>query len=43
MLDEGRVSEIGKHDELLANPNSQYARLYAMQLFGATETEESDL
>lgn len=43
VLDEGRVSEIGKHDELLANPNSQYARLYAMQLFGATETEESDL
>ena len=43
VLDEGRVSEIGKHDELLANPNSQYARLYAMQLFGSTETEESDL
>ena len=38
VLDEGRVCEIGKHDELLANPNSQYARLYAMQLFGSTET-----
>ena len=43
VLDEGRVSEIGKHDELLANPNSQYTRLYAMQLFGATETEQSGL
>lgn len=39
VLDEGRVCEIGQHDELLANPNSQYARLYAMQLFGSTETD----
>jgi subfamily B ATP-binding cassette protein MsbA len=39
VLDEGRVCEIGKHDELLANPDSQYARLYAMQLFGSTETD----
>ena len=39
VLDEGRVCEIGRHDELLANPNSQYARLYAMQLFGSTETD----
>ena len=39
VLDEGRVCEIGQHDELLANPNSQYARLYAMQLFGSTEID----
>lgn len=39
VLDEGRVCEIGQHDELLANSNSQYARLYAMQLFGSTETD----
>ena len=43
VLDEGRVSEIGQHDELLANPNSQYARLYAMQLFGSTETDKNVL
>jgi subfamily B ATP-binding cassette protein MsbA len=42
VLDEGRVCEIGQHDELLANPNSQYARLYAMQLFGSTETEQKN-
>ena len=42
VLDEGRVCEIGQHDELLANPNSQYARLYAMQLFGSTDTEQKN-
>ncbi len=41
VLHEGRVREIGRHDELLANPESQYARLYAMQLFDKTLTEAS--
>ena len=42
VLDDGRVCEIGQHDELLANPNSQYARLYAMQLFGSTDAEQKN-
>jgi hypothetical protein len=28
------VAEIGRHDELLANPQSVYAKLYALQAFG---------
>ena len=33
VLDDGRVREIGRHDELLAKPGSLYAKLYSMQLF----------
>ena len=33
VLDDGRVTEIGRHDELLATPGSLYAKLYALQLF----------
>jgi len=33
-LERGRVAEIGRHDELLANPQSVYAKLYALQAFG---------
>ena len=33
VLDHGRVQEIGRHDELLAAPDSLYAKLYALQLF----------
>lgn len=36
VLDEGRVREIGRHEELLADPDSHYARLYAMQFFERT-------
>ena len=36
VLDEGRVCEIGRHEELLEMPNSVYGRLYAMQLFENT-------
>ena len=32
-LERGRVAEIGRHDELLANPDSVYAKLYAKQKF----------
>jgi subfamily B ATP-binding cassette protein MsbA len=32
-LERGRVAEIGRHDELLANPDSVYAKLYALQAF----------
>ena len=35
VLDEGRVRETGRHDELLATPDSLYARLYSLQLFDA--------
>lgn len=33
VLDRGRVQEIGRHEELLAAPDSLYAKLYALQLF----------
>ena len=36
VLENGRVREIGRHEELLADPDSHYARLYAMQLFDRT-------
>lgn len=34
VLDRGRVREIGRHEELLALPDSLYAKLYALALFG---------
>ena len=36
VLDDGRVREIGRHEDLLADPDSHYARLYAMQFFERT-------
>lgn len=36
VLEDGRVREIGRHEELLADPDSHYARLYAMQFFDRT-------
>jgi len=33
VVDGGRVVEIGRHEELLADPESHYARLYAKQIF----------
>jgi subfamily B ATP-binding cassette protein MsbA len=32
-LERGRVAEIGRHDELLGNPDGVYAKLYALQAF----------
>lgn len=33
VVENGRITETGRHEELLVNPQSRYARLYAMQLF----------
>lgn len=33
VLDRGVVAEIGRHEELLANPGGVYAKLYALQMF----------
>ena len=47
VLDRGRVRETGRHEELLAAPDSLYAKLYSLQLLGVrgetprrTETQE---
>lgn len=32
VLEDGKASEMGTHEELLANPSSTYRRLYEMQL-----------
>ena len=37
VLEEGRVVETGHHDELLAQPGSVYAKLYALQIFEPSE------
>ena len=37
VVENGRVTETGRHEELLVNPESRYARLYAMQLFDRTD------
>jgi len=33
VLDQGRVREVGRHEELLSAPDSLYAKLYSLQLF----------
>ena len=40
VLDGGRVVEVGRHAELLARPDSTYARLYASQALEIGETGE---
>ena len=37
VLEEGQVVETGHHDELLAQPGSVYAKLYALQIFEPSE------
>jgi subfamily B ATP-binding cassette protein MsbA len=39
-LENGRVAETGRHDELLARPGGVYAKLYALQLFEKEEPNE---
>ena len=39
-LENGRVAEIGRHDELLARPDGVYAKLYALQIFEKEESQE---
>ncbi len=34
VLEQGRIAEMGRHDELLARPGGVYNRLYALQMFG---------
>jgi ATP-binding cassette, subfamily B, bacterial MsbA len=33
VLERGRVAEVGRHEELLAQPGGVYSKLYALQLF----------
>ena len=42
VLDQGRVIEQGRHDELLATPDSLYAKLYALQLFDLSDDEHPE-
>ena len=39
VLEHGRVVEIGRHDELLANPDGTYATLYQLQLLEGRRAE----
>jgi subfamily B ATP-binding cassette protein MsbA len=39
VLERGRVVEIGRHDELLANPDGTYATLYQLQLLEGRRAE----
>ena len=42
VLDEGRVGEKGRHDELLQRSDSVYAKLYELQLFDRDLNENDD-
>lgn len=35
VLDDGRVKEMGSHDELLADPDSAYSHMWSMQSINA--------
>ena len=40
VLDQGRVMETGRHEELLTKPDSLYAKLYSLQLFDRSGVDE---
>jgi subfamily B ATP-binding cassette protein MsbA len=39
VLEQGRIAEIGRHDELLARPDGTYAALYQMQLLESSKPD----
>ena len=41
VLEGGRVVETGRHDELLARPDSSYAKLYATQVFDSGQNGDT--
>jgi len=41
-LEDGRVAEVGTHDQLLATPGSVYAKLYALQAFERERDVEAE-
>ena len=41
VLEEGRVIETGRHEDLLARGESKYGKLYATQVFGQAEEQQT--
>ena len=41
VMDDGLISEVGTHDELLRNQNSHYAKLWNMQIRGGASDSAS--
>ena len=41
VLQDGKVVEVGSHNELFMKPNSVYGKLYAMQIFDPTDIESN--
>jgi subfamily B ATP-binding cassette protein MsbA len=39
VLEDGRIAEMGVHDELLVKPDGVYARLYALQMFDRQDAD----
>jgi subfamily B ATP-binding cassette protein MsbA len=39
VLEQGRIAEIGRHDELLTRPDGAYAALYQMQLLESSKPD----